>query len=163
MDYNRIKQCDDSQGGSELLYVLPFVKYLESQIKVVDNFLTEFPLSSIFSIGAINISFDEDVTDSYEQKISFQVSKILSSDNFKDFAQRDFRIIIKDNNGNLRMLGLRTGLQGGFNKNTGANLADFNGYNFTYNTKEENTATFLTDLSLFEIKDNLQQLLQYTI
>ena len=47
------------------------------------------------------------------------------------------------------MLGLNTGVQGKFTKSTGGNLADFNGYNFTYDTKEEDTAPFLTDLSLF--------------
>jgi len=61
------------------------------------------------------------------------------------------------------MLGLFTGMQGKFTKTTGTNRADFNGYNFTYDTKEENTAPFLTDLSAFSIEHNLQELLQYEI
>lgn len=151
MDYSRAKQCDNSQGGSSELYLFPFIEYSENQIKVVDNHLIEFPLNIIYSLGAVNISFDEDVTEFYEQKTSFQVNKILATDYFKEYSSQDYRIILKDNNSNYRLLGLHTGMQGKFTKSTGTNRADFNGYNFTFDTKEENTAPFLTDLSLFNI------------
>lgn len=151
MDYSRAKQCDNSQGGASVLYLFPFIKYSESQITVVDNFLTVFPYNIIYDLGAFNISFDEEVGESYEQKCSFQVKKILATDKFKEYANRDYRIILKDNNGNLRMLGLFTGLKGGFSKSIGVNRTDFNGYNFTYETKEENTAPFMNDLSFFNI------------
>jgi hypothetical protein len=151
MDYSRLRQDDNSQGGTESIYIFEFVKYTRSQITVVNDFLTVFPATTIYKIEADSISFDEDVTDSYEQKISFQVNKILSSDKFKNLALQDFRVIIKDNNNNLRLIGLYTGLSGNFTKTLGTNLSDFNGYNFNFTTKEENTATYLTDLSLFTI------------
>jgi hypothetical protein len=151
MDYSRARQDDNSQGGTESIYIFEFVKYTRSQITVVNDFLTVFPTTIIYKIEADAISFDEDVTDSYEQKISFQVNKILSSDKFRNLALQDFRVIIKDNNNNLRLIGLYTGLSGNFTKTLGTNLSDFNGYNFNFTTKEENTATYLTDLSLFTI------------
>lgn len=151
MDYSRAIQNDNSQGGSGVLYIFPFVEYSSSQITVVNNFLTAFPYNIIYNLEAFNITFDEDVSEFYEQKCTFQVKKILAIDKFKEYAQRDYRIILKDNNGNLRILGAHTGVQGKFTKSTGGNLADFNGYNFTYDTKEEDTAPFLTDLSLFNV------------
>lgn len=163
MDYSRARQPDNNQGGSELIYILPFVEYNNSEITVVENFITVFPTSTIYQVGVDNISFDEDVDESYNQKLTYQINKILPTDNFKNYSKIDFRFILKDNNGNLRMLGAFTGMSGKFTKSTGASMSDYNGYNFTFETKEENTAPFLTDLSIFEIEHNLQQLLQYKI
>lgn len=151
MDYSRAKQDDNSQGGGEVLYIFPYTGYTTSQITVTNNYLTVFPYNIIYNLDAFNITFDEDVTDFYEQKCSFQLKKILGTDNFKEYSTRDYRIILKDNNGNLRLLGLHTGLKGKFTKSIGVNLNGFNGYNFSYDTKEENTAPFLTDLSLFNV------------
>lgn len=163
MDYSRVRECDNSQGGSELIYILPFVNYNQSQITVLNNYLTVFPTETIYQVDTNNISFDEDVSDYYEQKLSFKINKILDTDIFKNFANIDFRFILKDNNNNLRMLGLYTGMQGKFTKTTGTNMSDFNGYSFSFDTKEENTAPFLNDLSNFSIKHNLQELLQYDL
>lgn len=163
MDYTRLNNIDNSQGGSDKIYIFPFVKYYQDVISVVDNYLTVFPSSNIYELKAFNISFDEDVNESYEQKCSFQLKKILPTDNFKELATSDWRIIIKDNNGYFRMLGLFTGLQGTFTKSTGVNRSDFNGYNFSFDTKEINSAPFLTDLSNFNTEDYLQEILQFTI
>ena len=154
MDYSRDKKCDDSQGGSDELYVFPFVKYSRSEITVRDNFLISFPYNDVYKLDADNISFDEDCKEDkdvyYEQKLSFQLKKILAKDNYKDFSSKDFRAIIKDNNSNYRLLGLFTGLSGSFSKLTGANRADFNGFNVSFETKEEDTAPFLNGMFLFE-------------
>lgn len=154
MDYTRSKKCDNNQGGSNELYIFPFQKYSRSQITVVDNMLVKFPYNEIFNLNANNISFDEECKEDgdvyYEQKVSFQLKKILQEDNFKGLSSKDFRIVIKDNNGNYRLLGLYTGLSGSFTKSVGVNRVDFNGYSFNFETKEENTAPFLNGLSLFE-------------
>jgi hypothetical protein len=163
MDYTRINNIDNSQGGAEKIYVFPFEEYSPATILVADNYLVEFPAQEIYELKAFNIDFNEEVDESYEQKISFQLKKILDTDNFKEFAAKDWRIIIKDNNGFLRMLGLYTGLRGKFSKSLGANRADFNGYNFTFETKEEISAPFLNNLSRFEENNYLQQLTQYKL
>lgn len=154
MDYTRSKKCDNNQGGSSELYIFPFQKYSRSQITVVDNMLIKFPYNEIFNLNANNISFDEECKEDgdvyYEQKVSFQLKKILKEDNFKGLSSKDFRIVTKDNNGNYRLLGLYTGLSGSFTKSTGTNRVDFNGYSFNFETKEENSAPFLNGLSLFE-------------
>lgn len=117
MDYSRKKQCDDSQGGSYELYVFPFIKYSRSQVTVKDNILISFPYNETYKIEANNISFEEDCKEDedvyYNQKLAFTFNKILQSDSYKDFASKDFRAIIKDNNNNYRLIGLYTGLKGG--------------------------------------------------
>jgi hypothetical protein len=163
MDYTRLNNIDNSQGGSDKIYIFPFVEYSQAVITVVDNYLTVFPSSNIYELKAFTISFDEEVSESYDQKLSFQLKKILPTDNFKELANSDWRIIIKDNNGYFRMLGLFTGLQGTFTKSTGANRSDFNGYNFSFDTKEVDSAPFLVDLSNFNAQDYLQEILQFNI
>jgi len=169
IDYNRAKQCKDSNGGLSLLYIMPFVKYTRSQITVVDNVLTEFPFTYIYDMKPISISsFKEDVEEedggvSFSISGGFKVSKMFSEDDFKSLAQMDFRIIVKDNNNQLRLLGLNTGLVIKYNKDTGSNRADFNGFDFSYSTKELNTAPFLSNLDSFEFKDMIQELLQYEL
>ena len=103
-----------------------------------------------------SITFKEDVEHddggvSYSQKTTFKINKITIKDNYKKFAQQDYRIIIRDNNSNYRMLGLYTGMIGKYTKETGTNRSDFNGFDFSFETKEENSAPFLKDLSFFNV------------
>jgi len=142
--YSRTIQSDNSQGGANQLYVLPYVEISESNITIADNFLTTFPQSTIYDLNASDISFEESVSEFYEQKVSFKLKKLLAADQLKDLAKKDFRIIIKDNNSNYRLLGLYTGLEGKFTKSIGTNRSDFNGYNFNFETKEEQTAPFIS-------------------
>ena len=61
MDYSRAIQNDNSQGGSEVLYIFPFVEYSSSQITVINNFLTVFPYNIIYHLEAFKINFDEEL------------------------------------------------------------------------------------------------------
>ena len=169
MDYSRSKQCSNSQGGVNKLYILPYVDYLESEITVVNNMLVSFPFSTIYDLNAININYNldgkEDKDIYYDEKVSFQIKKLLETDNFREFIQQDYRIIIKDNNGKFRLLGLRNGLKGEYKEDVGTNRNEFNGYSFNFSGKEEFSAPYLTDLSGFDINGLivLQQELQYTL
>lgn len=156
MDYSRDIQCGDSQGGNTELYVFPFIKYSRSQITVVDNLLTVFPYNIIYNLNSLNNSFKENVDEeeggvSFSQSVSFQINKILQIDTFKEHVSKDWRIITRDRQGNYRLVGLFTGLKGKYTKDTGINKSENNGYQFNFDTKEEDTAPFLTDLSLFNV------------
>lgn len=156
MDYSRPKQCKNSNGGNIEFYVFPFVKYNRSQITVIDNVLTVFPYNVLYNLNSNSITFKEDIEEedggvSYSQSASTKFSKILSIDDYKSLAELDHRVITKDNNGNYRLIGLFNGMKGKFSKDTGGNKSDFNGFDISFENKEENTAPFLTDLSLFNI------------
>lgn len=152
MDYSRKIQCNNSNGGASKIYVMPYVDYLNNQITVINNILTVFPYNIIYDLNAVNINYNIDSNDDiYNEKVSFQLKKLKETDNFESFLKRDYRIIIKDNNGKIRLLGLRTGMAGGFKQEIGTNRTDFNGYSFNFETKEEYSAPFLNDLNLFNI------------
>lgn len=155
MDYSRKKQCSNSQGGNSKVYIFPFIEYLDSQIIVTNNVLTSFPYNIIYDLNANNINFESEGNDNedinYNEKVSFSLNKLSENDNFKQFLKQDYRIIIKDNNNKIRLFGLKNGLKGGYKEESGTNRTDFNGYSFSFETKEENSAPYLTDLSLFNI------------
>jgi len=156
---NRVEQCNNNVGGASELYVFAYKNYSRSKISVVDNILVEFPYSVIHDINANEISFTENIDEedggvTYSQSGNFQLKKTLPTDSYKSFASIDWRVIVKDNNGYYRMIGLETGVKLKFTKEIGTNLADFNGFKFTFETKEENTAPFINDLSGFAINTN---------
>ena len=170
MAIDRTEKCTDNHGGVSDLYIFEYVNYSRSQIKVTDNFLVTFPFSVIYDLNALQVNFTETPTMedggvSFTQSGSFQLNKILSTDNFKSFIEKEWRIIIRDNNDNLRLIGLNTGLKIKYTKETGTNLADFNGFKFNFETKEANSAPFITDLSNYDINgvEALQQELQYQL
>jgi hypothetical protein len=160
MSYDRGIECANSNGGNTEIYLLPFVKYNRSQIKYEGNYITEFPYSAIFLLESPLVSFSENISHEdggveFNQSVSFQLNKILDTDNYIGFAAVDWRIIAKDSNGNYRMIGTHTGLKGKYTKETGGDKPDFNGFKFTFETKEEKTAGFLQDLSGFDINGEL--------
>ena len=168
MAINRDEQCVDNHGGIDELYIFEYVKYSRSQINVTNNILDLFPFTVIYDLNALNLSFTESVDEEdggvvYSQSGGFDLAKVLPTDNYKQFAEKDWRIIIKDNNGYYRLLGLHTGLIIKFTKEIGTGLGDFSGFKFTFETKEENTAPFLNDLSGFLIEEGVNRGLQYQL
>lgn len=166
----RTEKCTNNHGGNSELYVFEYTDIPRSQIKVVDNILTEFPSTAAYDINANQISFTESVDEedggvTYSQSGNFQLKKLLPEDNFKQFVSKDWRIIARDNNGYYRLIGLETGLKIKFTKETGSNLNEFNGFKFSFETKEENTAPFIYDLTMFVINGigALQYILQHEL
>lgn len=158
MAINRVEQCSNNVGGISELYIFEYVKYARSLIKVENNFLVTFPYSVVYNLNANQTSFTENVDEEdggvvYTQNGNFQLNKVLSIDNYKNLVAKDWRIIIKDNNNNYRLIGLETGVKLKFTKEIGTNLNDFNGFKFSFETKEENTSPFIKTLSIFNIID----------
>lgn len=155
---NRAEQCNDNHGGISNIYLFEYMYIPLSQFRVTNNILELFPQAVIHEIKSKNISFTEsiDIEDGgvvYSQTGGFDISKVLPTDNFKDLASKDWRIIVKDNNGFYRLIGLHTGVKLKFTKELGVNLSDFNGFKFSFETKEENTAPFITNLDGFIIEN----------
>lgn len=151
----RDSQCNDNVGGNNnVVYVFPYVKFSRSSINVVDNILTAFPFTTVYNLDSLNVNFNENIDEeeggvTYSQVGSFDLNKIKSTDDFKYLVSQDYRAIVQDNNGNYRLVGLETGLKFKFSKEIGVNLQDFNGFKFSFETKEENTAPFINNFSAF--------------
>jgi hypothetical protein len=167
MDYSRDRRNSVLQGGAKDLYIMPYVDYLDSEITVENNILTVFPKSTIYRVVAenINISIDakQDKDIEYSEKISFQLKKLSEKDKFKEYLKQDYRIIIKDNNGKIRLFGLQNGLICSYKEESGTNRNEFSGYSFNFEGKEENSAPYLNDLSLFVVSGMFQFSTQYEL
>tara|TARA_R110000764_G_scaffold215980_2_gene302803 strand:- start:319 stop:1488 length:1170 start_codon:yes stop_codon:yes gene_type:complete len=141
---------------------MEYTEHVRTSIIVVDNYLTAFPISEMYNLNPSNITFSEAVDSEdggvvYNQSGGFQLNKILPTDNYIRFLNKDWRVIIKDNNGFYRMIGLHTGVKFKFNKDNGGTLNAFNGTKFTFSTKEEITAPFMDSL------DVLKSVLKFTV
>lgn len=160
MRYDRLRQCKDSNGGARVLYAFPYVKHSRTQIKVVDNTIVSFPKTDIYDLNATNVDFNEDVSSEAGgfqslQSLSYELIKINKSDELSDFVYLEWRFIVEDNNGLFRMLGLYNGITGGYLKQLGLGKSDFNGFKFTFETKESKEAPFLDNLDLFNVYNPL--------
>ena len=157
-NYKRDVQCL-GVGGNVELYAFPFVKYSRSQIKIENNYLTLFPYSAIYKINGLkDVSFSEQVSNEVgglqvNQDLNYNLIKITPTDILSDFVNKQWRFIAKDNNGYYRLIGLRKSLDGQYNKVTGQNKSDFNGFNFSFKGIEEEEAPFLENLDGFDIID----------
>lgn len=160
MGYDRATECTNSRGGNTELYIFPFIKYSLSEIEYTGNYLTKFPYSAIFKLDSPVTSFNQPVTSedggtTFAQNVTFQLNKILDTDDYKNFVDFDWRIIVKDGNGFYRMIGVETGVKGSYTEETGGYAPEYNGFKFTFETKEERTAAFLENLEGFDINGEL--------
>ena len=148
------KVCKDSKGGISKVYLFPYVKYNRSSIKVNNLVLSEFPATQIFEFSAVlNSNLDQKMTDEdggkyYTQSISLQFQGIKDKFTFQKLLKKDYRLIIKDNNGNLRLLGAYNGLEcESLDVDAGSSKNSFSGLTVSFNGKEINEALFVKDLS----------------
>lgn len=160
MAISRDIECANSNGGNPELYLFPFVKYGRSEIKYTDNYITMFPYSVIYKLESPITTFNENIEEiaggvEFGQNLTYQLNKILDTDDYSSLAKADFRAITKDNNGFYRMIGTHNGLITKYTKETGGNRPDYNGFKFTSEGKEERTAGYLENLNGFDINGEL--------
>jgi len=154
--YNR--NCKSSQGGLDKIWLFPYVKYSRSQIATDANFLVSFPQTTIYSFysnGTPIFSEDNETEDGgkyYNQSINLELNGV---ENIDRLLKKDYRVIIKDNNGYFRILGLYVGLEcEKIDYNSGSNKQSFNGYSLSFTGKEEKPSFFIENLEDAGFVDN---------
>lgn len=145
--------CKDLIGGISKVYLFPYVKYNRSSIKVTNLVINEFPETEIFEFSAVlNSNLEQKMTDEdggkyYTQSISLQFQGIKDKFTFQKLLKKDYRLIIKDNNGNYRLLGAYNGLEcESLDVDTGSSKNSFNGLSVSFSGKERNEALFIENL-----------------
>jgi len=144
------RKCKDSQGGIKHLWLFPYVQYSRSQIIVEDKVLVTFPPTEIFEVNPLTITQsekqEEDAGGKYwNQSIGFTISKFDYE--FQKLLNKDYRIIVQDNNGKYIIYGLYKGLEcSKIDYTSGSAKADSNGMSFTFDGKEEKSSFFIDDL-----------------
>lgn len=156
MAITREYKCKDSNGGNSELYVMPYYEYSRSSLTYNGNYLTDMPSTTIYSLSANSISFSENADKqdggaTYETTVSFKLPKAIPEDVMDVFIDEEWILILRDNNGYYRIVGLRTGLDGKYSETTGAEKGDYNGYEVTFTGIDEKRTSFLESLDLFEI------------
>ena len=149
---NLAKKTKTNLGGTEKVYLFPYVSYLRTQITENNQFLTVFPATTIYDWHSFNTSFNETTSieagnTAYTQTLSVEFPKtIVSSEVFK-LIYKDYRAIYLDRLGNYRILGLHNGLEGQITNETGTDKPSFNGYKVTFSGKETTQAPFIDNLT----------------
>ncbi|MBV1952738.1 MAG: hypothetical protein KUG64_11165 [Cycloclasticus sp.] len=146
-----LKGCKDLQGGVNKVYLFPFVKYSRSQIVLNEQELVTFPFTTIYDWESNTTNYSENTSFdggdvAWSQNFTIQIPKTIVSSEVYKLVKQDFRAIIIDRIGNIRILGLFNGLEAQINNETGQGKPDFNGYKVTFTGKEDNQAYFITDL-----------------
>jgi len=148
------KTCKSQNGGIKKVYIFTYVKYKRSQIDTTNLVLNSFPETNIYEFEplkgiTVNQKMDDDDGGKYyTQTIDLRFSGTQDTFILQKIIKKDVRIIVEDNNGNLRLLGAYNGLIcESINSETGGSKSEFNGLTFSFTGDERNEALFINDLS----------------
>tara|TARA_Y100000361_G_C11074952_1_gene297746 strand:- start:169 stop:738 length:570 start_codon:yes stop_codon:yes gene_type:complete len=151
LDSNISREKKDSTGGVQSIYVMPFVKYNRREMLFDEQRLILFPSTMLISIHSEVSSFTEnpELTPGgtmWDQTLTFEVQKSKASRELFKMLKQQWSIVIVDELGNNRILGLRNGLDVTYTNETGNEKGEFNGYRITATGMEDRQALFIADL-----------------
>ncbi len=156
--YNR--KCKDSIGGVNKIWLLKYIKYRRSQIVTDGNYLVSFPDSFIYQFDSLESpNFSEtQQTDNGGKFFDQSISLAFNTTDFFDVEEYEslfFRILVKDQNGVFRILGLYNGMESSnISYTTGGAKNERNGIKIDFNGREEKAAFFITNLDDAGFIDN---------
>jgi hypothetical protein len=142
----------DGLGGVNKVYLFPFVNYSYSQITVLGQKLTVFPVTTAYDWHSTVTSYSETIEPiggdiAFNQNFSVQFPKTMVLSEVYKLVKQEYRAVYIDRLGNIRILGLYNGLTAKINNDTGTEKVDLNGYAVTFTGKEDNQAYFLDSIS----------------
>ena len=165
--------CKSNVGGVRVVYLMPFVEYTYNLIEGTRGVeITSFPSSTLYKYETTGANFSETITNddngvSYEQSLTFTLFKqdLLTTNELNRLTQIDLRYIVEFNDGSFKMGGVYNGARlEDYSIESGGNKASLNGYNLTFNSAEEYSAPFLSDLGILGgyllLEDNFNLLLE---
>ena len=111
-------KCKDRIGGVKSVYIAPYKNILRNQLQITDGEIINFPVTFIYQfavLGSVNFTESESKSDgglSQEISLTLNFKGVNAFDNsrFQKMLNRDYFIVILDNNGNYFLAGLRNGL-----------------------------------------------------
>lgn len=149
-----LRGCKDGLGGIKKIYLFKYVQYSRSLILTTDLVLTSFPATNLYEFHVDNNpDFSNNGQENeggkfYDEKISLDFVGINLYNEFRDFLNYDLRMIVQDNNGIYRMLGVYNGLTvDTLSQVTGNAHSDFAGYRVSFDGLEKQPALFINDIN----------------
>jgi len=148
---SRGKQCKDTLGGLELIYIFPYVKYAKSLIKRNELVLTTYPYTLVRSFEIVSGDYSESATiedggDFIDQSLSATMTGLNQDNEWRKLLKKEHGVIAKDRNGKFRLLGVYNGLETDYKATTGGGHSDFNGWTFNFKGKEQDQALYFDNL-----------------
>ena len=137
-------------GGINKIFLFPYVKYSRSQITIVDQEVTNFPVVPVYEVYSITPNFVETTemeggAVAWNQTFSIQIPKTMPTSQVYKFVKQNYRAVYVDWLGNIRILGLWNGLTASITNETGSDMSGFNGYRVEFSGKEDNQAYFFSN------------------
>lgn len=153
IERGRLLGCKDSIGGVDKVYLFSYEKHLRSQIVIRGNELIAFPPTDIYDYEFANkptFSNDGEINDGgefFKETLDLDFAKIKVYEKFEKFLKADLRCIVKDNNGNYKLLGAYKGIEcEKIQITTGSAKSDLNGYKVSLKGMEEQPSLFISNL-----------------
>lgn len=145
------KPCKENQGGIKTLYIFPYVKYSRSQISLVNEKITDYPDTDVFEYEAQAIAFSENAKITtggveWSQSLSFTIPVMDVNSQINKLNYKDYCIIFRDRQDNLRIIGLFNGATIETSSTTGGDKGAFQGYNVKVNAKETKQSQYITEI-----------------
>ena len=161
----RLKKCKNTFGGVKSVFIAPFKKLLRSDYTVSGVEITAFPVTFIYEFvttGGVGFTQSENNNDGGKfQDISltlnFHSVNAFDNSRFQKMLNRDYFMVILDNNGNYFLAGLRNGLSCDSLKMGSNNI-----YNISFTGQEIDKAFFCNGImnSSLVIVDVIDYILQ---
>jgi len=153
IDQGYDSKCKDGSGGLKNVYLFSFENYNRSEITTNGNILTSFPETTIYGYEYVsdpvfaNKMQEEAGGKYYDENISIELSKVDVDLNLRKLLKKDVRIIVLDKNGKYRILGAYKGLEcTGIKASIGTSRTTLNGYDISFEGKEERESLYIDDL-----------------
>jgi len=148
---NILRQSRELLGGVDKVYLFAYSPYSRSQITVSGQVLTVFPATTIYETYSTVTVFSEtteveggDVA--WNQNFSVEFPKTSVASEVYKFAKIQWRAVYVDYLSNMRILGLRNGLDATVTDEAGTDFSALNGYRVTFTGKEDNQAYWINNL-----------------
>ena len=149
VDNGIARQCKNNQGGLQEVYVFPFTQLSRSQVEVTNQSITDFPDTDIVKYEIFGASFNENSKIAqggveWSQTVSFKAHRLAETSELYKLTLKDYCVLIRDRNGLYRIIGVWNGATANVTSTSGADKSSFQGYNVSFQAKEDNQAYFIS-------------------
>ena len=143
------KPCKVNQGGVETVYIFPYTKLSRSQVSLLNELITSYPSTDVFEYKAQGISFSENAKITtggveWSQSLSFKIPVMDRLTEINKLNYKDYCVIFRDRQNNLRLMGLWNGATVETSATTGGDKGSFSGYDVKIQAKETKQAQYIS-------------------
>lgn len=146
----RKRECKNAIGGIKNAFLAPYKRFLRSEVEYDGVTINSMPVTTFYKFELVSgNSFEQQQNENeggkyYDTNISLTFNKLSVFDNinFQKLLNKDYFLVVEDNNGNFFLLGFRNGIVG----QTLTSKTNPPQYTIDFVAMEENIAPFVTGI-----------------